>query len=77
MQFIELQCNINKQDKSLRIFTNVLWQAFQNWLFENDFNSNIKQLEFYKRIDKIMNYDRNKKVRCRLVWYKFKRRCSI
>lgn len=63
LEFIKTTCNLNKQNKGLRIFTNVLWDAFQNWEYENKQNSNIKQLDFYKKIDKIVNYDRNKKVR--------------
>lgn len=58
-QFINERCNINKYDKSLRVFCKNLWQSFQEWSCNS---YNIKQLEFYKRIDDLSGYNRKNKV---------------
>lgn len=59
LQFINERCNVNKYDKSLRVFTSTLWQSFQEW---NCNSYDIKQLEFYKRIDDLVEYDKKNKV---------------
>jgi P4 family phage/plasmid primase-like protien len=63
MQFVESKCIIDKHNKAHRIFTFDLWHAFTDWLDENDMKPNLKQHEFYKRVDKLTGYDRTKKVR--------------
>lgn len=63
MQFVNSKCLFDKNNKTYRCFCVELWNAYQEWIISDGMLNNIKQTEFYKRIDRLTSHDRNNKVK--------------
>jgi P4 family phage/plasmid primase-like protien len=63
MQFVNSKCLLDKHNKTYRCFCVDLWNSYQEWVISDGMPNNIKQTEFYKRIDRLTSHDRNNKVK--------------
>jgi P4 family phage/plasmid primase-like protien len=63
LEFVMQMCELNTNNRDLRIDVVTLWEAFLQWVTDEDLKINITNKQFKERIDKLTKYEYKKKIR--------------